>query len=222
MNAMKWNDRKIRFAAAAALLLIAGALLIGALTKTKGEEPAGWIRLDAPLAAALAEAENDDGKTGERSAAAAGGLLPGQPDSAAGQRETGNDGAAEETAAGGSMEPAAATATPKAGVPERNDRPADPPAAGNADPGAAGATGSAGSGADNGEPAGGRDGRIDINRATVTELDALPGIGPAKAQAIVADREANGPFRSVDDLLRVKGIGPKMLEKMKESVVAGK
>lgn len=63
-------------------------------------------------------------------------------------------------------------------------------------------------------------GRIDINAATAEELDTLPGIGAAKAQAIVNEREKNGRFRSVEDLLRVKGIGPKLLEKMKSSIVA--
>lgn len=63
-------------------------------------------------------------------------------------------------------------------------------------------------------------GKIDINRANAEQLDGLKGIGPAKAQAIVADREKNGKFQSVDDLLRVKGIGEKLLSSMKESVVA--
>ncbi|GGG11024.1 ComEA family DNA-binding protein [Paenibacillus abyssi] len=63
------------------------------------------------------------------------------------------------------------------------------------------------------------DGKIDLNTATTDQLDTLPGIGMAKAQAIVDDRSKNGPFHSVEDLMRVKGIGPKILEKMKESVV---
>lgn len=71
-----------------------------------------------------------------------------------------------------------------------------------------------------GEPDAGADGRIDINRASAAELDALKGIGPAKAQAIVDDRERNGYFARVEDLLRVKGIGEKLLEGIKESVVA--
>ncbi|WP_308638813.1 ComEA family DNA-binding protein [Paenibacillus silvisoli] len=62
-------------------------------------------------------------------------------------------------------------------------------------------------------------GKIDINHATAAELDALPGIGAAKAKSIVDDREKNGPFRSADDLLRVKGIGPKLLDKMKSFIV---
>lgn len=61
-------------------------------------------------------------------------------------------------------------------------------------------------------------GGFDINRATEAEWDELPGIGPAKAKAIVADRERNGPFRSVDDLARVKGIGPKLLERLREAI----
>ena len=53
--------------------------------------------------------------------------------------------------------------------------------------------------------------KLDINHATAEQLDALPGIGAVKAQTIVSDREKNGLFHSVDDLLRVKGIGPKLL-----------
>ena len=66
-----------------------------------------------------------------------------------------------------------------------------------------------------------QDGKIDVNHASSAELDALPGIGASKAEAIVADRERNGPFRSADDLLRVKGIGPKLLDKMKSLIVLG-
>ncbi|MCK0745685.1 ComEA family DNA-binding protein [Chromohalobacter nigrandesensis] len=47
---------------------------------------------------------------------------------------------------------------------------------------------------------------IDINHASVEALTELPGIGDVKAQAIIEDREANGPFASLDDLTRVKGI----------------
>lgn len=63
-------------------------------------------------------------------------------------------------------------------------------------------------------------GKLDINRATASELDALKGIGPAKAQAIVEDREKNGKYASIDDLLRVKGIGEKLLNAMQDSIVA--
>ncbi|KPN72773.1 helix-hairpin-helix domain-containing protein, partial [Neisseria sp. 74A18] len=48
---------------------------------------------------------------------------------------------------------------------------------------------------------------VNINTATEEELKALPGIGPSKAAAIVAYRQHNGQFKSVDDLKNVKGIG---------------
>ncbi len=51
-------------------------------------------------------------------------------------------------------------------------------------------------------------GAVDINAADAAGLQALPGIGPSKAAAIVADRTANGPFASCSDLQRVRGVGP--------------
>ena len=61
-------------------------------------------------------------------------------------------------------------------------------------------------------------GVVNINRASVTELDSLPGVGPSTAQAIVEYRTANGPFGSVEDLLNVKGIGPAKFEAMRKLV----
>lgn len=55
---------------------------------------------------------------------------------------------------------------------------------------------------------------IDINRATAEELQQLPGIGPVLAGRIIAHRDRHGPFRSVEDLLAVTGIGPKLLEQL--------
>jgi competence protein ComEA len=52
-------------------------------------------------------------------------------------------------------------------------------------------------------------GQLDLNRATAEELELLPGIGPSKAAAIVEDRTRRGPFRTVEDLDRVTGFGPK-------------
>ena len=57
--------------------------------------------------------------------------------------------------------------------------------------------------------------RIDINSASWVEWTQIEGIGETTAQKIIADREANGPFRKINDLRRVKGIGPKTLEKMR-------
>jgi competence protein ComEA len=59
---------------------------------------------------------------------------------------------------------------------------------------------------------------IDLNAATMAELDALPGIGPATAQAILTYRERNGPFRTVEDLGEVQGIGPARLDALRELV----
>ena len=56
---------------------------------------------------------------------------------------------------------------------------------------------------------------VNINTASAKELDALPGIGEVLAQRIIDYRNANGPFQSVYDLIKVKGIGEKTLEKIK-------
>ena len=70
--------------------------------------------------------------------------------------------------------------------------------------------------------AGGGDGAptgpIDLNRATVEDLDRLPGIGPSTAQAIIDHRDQHGPFGSVDDLLDVRGIGPAKLDAIRDLV----
>ena len=55
---------------------------------------------------------------------------------------------------------------------------------------------------------------VDLNRATVDDLEALPGIGPTKAEAIVEDRLAHGRFHSIADLARVKGIGPATVRRL--------
>lgn len=56
---------------------------------------------------------------------------------------------------------------------------------------------------------------IDLNAASAAELETLPGIGPAKAAAIVEYVRINGPLGRVEDLLEVKGIGEKTLEKIR-------
>ena len=60
-------------------------------------------------------------------------------------------------------------------------------------------------------------GKVHLNRATESELQTVSGIGQKRAQDIVAYREANGPFRSVDDLKNVSGIGEKTLEKLRDA-----
>ena len=56
---------------------------------------------------------------------------------------------------------------------------------------------------------------VNINSASKGELDALPGIGEVLAQRIIDYRSANGPFQSVDELIKIKGIGEKTLAKLK-------
>ena len=62
---------------------------------------------------------------------------------------------------------------------------------------------------------------IDINTAGVEELDQLPGIGAVLAERIIAYREANGPFETVEDLLNVSGIGEAKLADMEGWITVG-
>jgi len=58
-------------------------------------------------------------------------------------------------------------------------------------------------------------GRLDVDRATAADFERLPGIGPALAARIVADRASNGPFGRPTGLLRVRGIGPKTVDRLR-------
>lgn len=62
---------------------------------------------------------------------------------------------------------------------------------------------------------------VNINAATSEELQLVPGIGPSTAEKILQMRKSYGPFKSVDDLLAIRGLGPKRLEKMRKYLVAG-
>ncbi|MGQ5524588.1 ComEA family DNA-binding protein [Chitinimonas sp. PSY-7] len=62
---------------------------------------------------------------------------------------------------------------------------------------------------------------VDINKGTAAELEALPGIGPKKAQAIVDYRSKNGPFKTVEDMEKVKGIGKATVEKLRKDITVG-
>jgi len=61
--------------------------------------------------------------------------------------------------------------------------------------------------------------QVDLNQATVADLEALPGIGPKLAQRVIAHRDARGPFHSVDDLRHVRGIGRKKFDRLRPHVL---
>ena len=85
---------------------------------------------------------------------------------------------------------------------------------GTADASAAGVVSGSGSSASQGTSGG----LVNLNTASAEELCELPGVGEATAANIIADREQNGPFTSVDDLMRVSGIGEKKLAKVRDLV----
>jgi comEA protein len=63
---------------------------------------------------------------------------------------------------------------------------------------------------------------VNLNSATSEELQEVPGIGPATADKILQMRKSYGPFKSVDDLVAIRGIGKKRLDKMRKYLTAGK
>ncbi len=69
-------------------------------------------------------------------------------------------------------------------------------------------------------PAEERSGPLELNHADATALEALPRIGPSLARRIIEDREERGPFRTVEDLDRVRGIGPATIDAVRALVTA--
>ncbi|PAE23045.1 MULTISPECIES: helix-hairpin-helix domain-containing protein [Bacillaceae] len=61
-------------------------------------------------------------------------------------------------------------------------------------------------------------GKVNLNGADETELQTLPGIGPSKAAAIIEHRDTNGPYKDIEDLKLISGIGDKTFEKLKEHI----
>jgi competence protein ComEA len=174
--------------------IAAGIIFLGAaMSQQKAAEPPGWTAINEQVGTALEQlAQNDGGDASN----------PGTAAETAGPDVVQKPGTVAKTSG---SDGAQSTGTKSA----------------EADQSGAGTAGGSPKAAGEAVREGASDGRIDINRASAEELETLPGIGMAKAKLIVDDREKNGPFHSADDLLRVKGIGPKLLEKMKPSIVAG-
>jgi competence protein ComEA len=220
-----------RLLAAAGLLLLAAGLLWGAFGHEKPERlPPDWQPVNGRLAAT-----SGDGAGAMNRPDAAGTAAPGGASVPAG---TGASDAAPPTGAADSgSSRATGDASSGSAGPDLNRAMADA-SSGSADSGSSRATADASSGSAGPDlnratpvpPSASFDinratsvssfAGFDINRATEAEWDELPGIGPSKARAIVEDRERNGPFRSIDDLARVKGIGPKLLERLREAIEA--
>ena len=134
----------------------------------------------------------------------------------AADRDTGGDGI------GVDGDDVATSADAREGDTERSDEPSDvgtssdPSVADTSD--AAGASSGAGAPAPAVVPGFDAQGRVDLNAATLEQLDTITGVGPAIAQRIVDHRNAIGGFTDVDQLLDVPGIGPKTLAKMRDQV----
>lgn len=62
---------------------------------------------------------------------------------------------------------------------------------------------------------------VNVNTATQSELESVKGLGPAKAKAIIAYRETNGGFKSLEDLNNVKGFGKATIDKLKDELTVG-
>ncbi|PJZ02138.1 MULTISPECIES: helix-hairpin-helix domain-containing protein [Bacillus] len=65
---------------------------------------------------------------------------------------------------------------------------------------------------------GGKEALVNINTATLEELQGIPGVGPSKAEAIIAYREENGRFQTIEEITQVSGIGEKSFDKIKSSI----
>ena len=67
-------------------------------------------------------------------------------------------------------------------------------------------------------PSSNNENKVNINTASINELDTLSGIGPSKAEAIIKYREENGTFKSIEEIKNVTGIGEALFEKFKENI----
>lgn len=197
-----------------ALLLVAGAVALRSAGQPTGEPVA--VEEPAVTAPAAGQGDAEPGPTPEEATVwvhVVGEVAsPGVVAMPAGSRV-----ADAVSAAGGALPGADLTALNLAavvqdGVQIRVPAPGEEPVAAEA------AGDGAGGAAGGGGPASASGGAVDVNAAGAAELQTLPGIGPVLAERIVAWREANGPFASVDALQDVSGIGPAVLGQIRDLV----
>jgi competence protein ComEA len=230
-----------RLAVGAAVLAIAGLIAWRMLAP-----PAGPPEMDLPFAepgAGPANAAAGDGDPGGPGAGAAAGVGaaggPGAADPAAAgaasgevvvhvagavgepgvQRLPAGSRVVDAVGAAGGAGPDADLGRVNLAAPLQDGQQVYLPKVGEAPPAApaGGAPGDAG-GASGPSPPGAAGPPINVNTASAAELEALPGVGPATAEAIVAHRDQNGPFTAVDQLIDVRGIGEVKLAQLRDHV----
>ncbi|RJG26189.1 helix-hairpin-helix domain-containing protein [Paenibacillus thiaminolyticus] len=193
-------------------MAIAGlAIFMGLWLKPQSEEAAGgWTPLNEAIAGRLAAGEEGQ-DMGERSGSANPVSASSFPAKNSG-REEGRDPASN---SGQSVNPAAGDPNQLLTMqPDKKQAEPNPGEQGSGVPASAEASTAAPSADAKAKDA--ASGRININAADAEALMKLPGIGPSKSQAIVKYRESHGPFQRLEDLKKVKGIGPAIFAKLRD------
>lgn len=215
-------------ALAVLVLVVAGGALVRAAT-SEGfslSHDDGALASDEGEAGMAGEAHNADGEAGAGAAEEAAKVVVhvGGAVAEPGVRELSEGARVQDAvdAAGGFAEGAARDALNLARVLADGEQVVVPTEeeAQEAGSGASGTVGAVGTAGESGG-SGATGGKVNINTASVEELDGLPGVGPSTARKIAADREANGPFRTVEDLKRVSGIGDKKFAELADLVCVG-
>ncbi|MGG4393283.1 helix-hairpin-helix domain-containing protein [Paenibacillus thiaminolyticus] len=193
-------------------MAIAGlAISMGLWLHPQWEEAAGgWTPLNEAIAGRLAAGEEglDMGeRSGSANPASASSFLAKKSVREEGRDPASNSGQSVNPAAGDPNQPLTMQPDKKRAEPNPGEQGSDAPASAEASAAAPSAGAKAKDAAS---------GRININEADAEALMKLPGIGPSKSQAIVKYRESHGPFQRLEDLKKVKGIGPAIFAKLRD------